>query len=147
VQQRNQLRHDIRTDRIDSAEAQRGRKLVLTLLRDVLDGRGFFDDALCLLDDPCSHGRHRDFGAATLEKSDSQLIFQFLHRNRQRGLAHEAFFCCAPEVALARQGDDVAKLGEGHCSAIPAGLRFTLVVASATRLSTSLLVLESMRYG
>jgi hypothetical protein len=114
VEQRDQLGHEIRADRVYRAEAQRSNKLVLALRREVLDRRRFLEHALRLLDDPRARGRHRDFGAPALKQRDAELVLELFHRDRQGGLAHEAFFRGAAEMALAREGDDVAKLCEGH---------------------------------
>ena len=74
----------------------------------------FLEHALRLLDDAAADRRHGHFAAAALEQRDAELVFELLHRDRQRRLAHEALLRGAAEVALARKRDDVAKLGEGH---------------------------------
>ena len=104
----------IRADRVDRAEAQRRGELVLALLGDVLDRRRFLEHALRLLDDAVAHRCHRHFAAAALEKRHAELVLQLLDRDRQRRLAHEAFFRRAPEVALAGERDDVTQLGQRH---------------------------------
>ncbi len=51
---------------------------------------------------------------APLEQRRAQLFLELLDRHRQGGLAHEAFLRGAAEIALLRDGHDVAQLGERH---------------------------------
>jgi hypothetical protein len=54
-----------------------------------------------------------------LEDLHVELFLELLDRHAERGLRHEAGFGRAAEVALARHGDDVLQLGQGHAPIVP----------------------------
>ena len=114
VQRRNQVRQQVRRDRVDHAEPQRPGELVASRLRELLDPRRLLQHLLRLLDDALADRRHRDLALAALEEARAQLLLELLDRDRKRGLAHEAALRGAAEAALVRDGDDVAKLAQRH---------------------------------
>ena len=114
VQRRNQVRQQVRRDGVDHAEPEQADQLVASRLRDVADAGRFLQDLLRLLDDALADRRDRHLVLAALENLRAQLLLELLDRDRQRRLADEAMLRCPPEIAFLCDGDDVAKLVEGH---------------------------------
>jgi hypothetical protein len=120
----HQVGQQVGADGVDDAQAQRAADRVLAALGDLLDGRGLLDDLLRLAHDLLAQRRDADLGGTALEDLHVELFLQLLDRHAERGLRHEAGFGRAAEVALARHGDDVLQLGQGHARLCRVGVRW-----------------------
>ncbi len=114
VQRRDEIRQEVRGDRVDDAEPEDAGELVSSGLRELHDPRRLLEHLLRLLHDARADRRHRDLALAALEEPGAQLFLELLDRDRQRRLAHETAPRGATEAPLVGDGDDVAKLAQGH---------------------------------
>ena len=112
----NELGQQVRADRVDHAERERAAERILPALGGLLDLRRLLDHRLRLAHDLLADRRHAHLVGAALEDAHVELFLELLDRHRQRRLRDEARLGGAPEVLLARDRDDVAKLGERHPS-------------------------------
>lgn len=104
----NQVRKQVRADRVDGADFQRCGQLVLAGLGQFADALGLFQDFLRL-----GHNAFADRGQAhgalaALENQHTEFILEFFHTHRQRRLADMATLGRVTEVLLLGEGNDVA---------------------------------------
>jgi len=99
---------------VNDADAQGGCELVLALCGEGADAFRLLQYALRLFRDGAADGSEGDLALAALEDFQPEFLFQFLDRQRQRGLADEGFFRRAAKVAFLRDGDDEAQFVQGH---------------------------------
>ena len=104
----------IRSDRVDHAEAQRSDERIFALLGDFLDGERLFQHPLSLRDDLLADRRDAHFTGTALENLYVELVFELLDGHRQGRLADETRFGGPAKVPLAGNGDDVLQFGERH---------------------------------
>ena len=111
-QRDDELRQQVRRDRVDDAEAQP--VTALALLRDGLDARGLVERAARLRDDLGADLGELDAALAALEHAHTELLLDVLDRGRQARLAHERALGGAAEMLLVGDGDQILELGQCH---------------------------------
>ena len=114
VERWNQVGQQVGSHGVDDTEPEHADQLVPPGLGDIANPRRLLEHLLGLFDDALAHRRDADFGLAALEELRPELILEFLDRNRQRRLAHEAALRGAAEAPFLRDGDQVAQLVERH---------------------------------
>ena len=110
----NQLRQQIRRDRVDHPDAQRPAHRIAPRTGDFLQADSLLEHAPGLSDDTLAQCGNADIGGSTLEQRRAELPFDFLERHRQGRLADVTGLGRLAEVALAGEGHDVAHFGQGH---------------------------------
>ena len=88
--------------------------MIVSLLGEYLDIRGFFEHPLRLGDNLFTDRCNGNFVAGALEQRNIKFLLQFADRDAQGRLTDKAGFGGPPKMAGASKGNDVAEFGESH---------------------------------
>jgi len=108
VKLRDQVREQVRADRVDGADFQRCGQLVLAGLGQFANALRLLQHLLGLGNNAFTHRRKAHGALAALENQHTEFVFKLFHAHRQRRLADMATLGRVAEVLLLGEGNDVA---------------------------------------
>src|SRR5690606_29269256 len=112
----DKLRQKVRADGKDGTHRQGAAQLVFTGIGDIFDRGRLLENTMGLSHNLLTQRGRLDAGLGALKQRHTQLIFQFLNRDTQRGLTDMAALCRTAKVLFLSEGNDITQLCEGHRS-------------------------------